>query len=328
MIFIQKNLCNGDLMDYNYLGLTKIKVSRMCFGVLTVGPLQANLPVKEGSAVIRYALENGVNFMDTAQYYKTYPYIRQALKGYQGDVVIASKSYDYTREAMAASVEEARAETGRDVIDIFLMHEQESMLTIKGHWEAYEYLLECKQRGIIKAAGISTHNVAGVRDAALVPEIDVIHAIYNKDGIGINDGTIEDMRFALSNAAAAGKGIYGMKPLGGGNLLGKTEDAFTFVLDNKDLHSIAVGMKTIEEVDMNIALFSGNQVDDVTRAKVKSVPRRLLIDSWCIGCGSCADRCSAGAIRIIDGKAEVDQLICRLCGYCGPVCKEFCIKII
>lgn len=315
-------------MDYNKLGLTKIIVSRMCFGVLTVGPLQANLSVSQGASIIRYALSKGVNFLDTAQYYKTYPYIRQALKGFQGDVVVASKSYAYTREGMAASVEEARIEMDRDVIDIFLLHEQESILTIRGHWEAFEYLMECKQKGIIKAAGISTHNVAGVRDAATVPEIDVIHPIYNIDGVGINDGTIADMRLAISNACAAGKGIYGMKPLGGGNLLNKTDEALDFVLKNKDIHSVAVGMKTTEEVDMNMALFCGGKVTAAIREKVGSVPRRLLIESWCTGCGSCSDRCSAGAIKIVNGKAEADQDVCRLCGYCGPVCKEFCIKII
>lgn len=315
-------------MDYRELGLTKIKVSRMCMGVLTVGPLQANLSVREGAKIIRYALENGVNFMDTAQYYKTYPYIKEALKGYHGNVYIASKSYAYTREGMVDSIEQARRGTDRDVIDIFLLHEQESHLTIRGHWEAYEYLLECKEKGIIKAAGISTHNVAGVKAAALIPEIDIIHPMYNISGVGINDGTIEDMRLAIKEAAGAGKGIYSMKPLGGGNLIKKVDQALAFVLENDDIHSIAVGMKTKEEVDMNLALFKGVTVPETVRAKVDCVPRRLHIESWCTGCGNCIKRCTAGAIRLVNGKAEVETDSCRLCAYCGPACSEFCIKII
>lgn len=315
-------------MDYRELGLTKIKVSRMCMGVLTVGPLQANLPVSEGAKTIRYALENGVNFMDTAQYYKTYPYIREALKGYHGEVCISSKSYAYTRQGMVESVEEARRETDRDVIDIFLLHEQESHLTIRGHWEAYEYLLECKEKGIIKAAGISTHNVAGVKAASLIPEIDVIHPMYNINGVGINDGTIEEMRLAIKDAARAGKGIYSMKPLGGGNLLKKVDQALGFVLENDDIHSIAVGMKTQAEVDMNLALFKGITVPKAVRDRVDCIPRSLHIESWCIGCGNCIKRCTAGALRLVNGKAEVERDSCRLCGYCGPVCSEFCIKII
>lgn len=315
-------------MEYRQLGATGIKVSRMCFGVLTIGPLQANLSVDEGAQVIRYALERGINFMDTAQFYQTYPYIRRALKGYRDEVYISSKSYDYSAEMMAASLEEARRELDRDVIDIFMLHEQESALTIKGHWEAYEYLLKCKDRGIIKAAGISTHTVAGVRAAAGIPEIDVIHPLYNISGVGINDGGTAEMTAAISEAASAGKGIYSMKPLGGGNLLRKTEEAFSFVLGNNDLDAIAVGMKTMAEVDMNINLFEGKQVSTETRDKVRAIPRVLHIDSWCQGCGECVERCSAKAISLIDGKAQVDQQVCRLCGYCGPVCKEFCIKVV
>lgn len=315
-------------MEYRNLGSLNLKVSRMCFGALTVGPLQANLPVEGGAGVIRYALENGVNFIDTAQYYKTYPYIKRALRGFPGDVVIASKSYAYTREAMAESVEEARRELDRDVVDIFLLHEQESSLTIRGHWEAYEYLLECKQKGTVRAAGISTHTVAGVRAAASIPEIDVIHPLYNINGIGITDGSVHDMGAAIHEAAGAGKGIYGMKALGGGNLLSEVEEALSFVLANDNLHSIALGMKTKEEVDMNIRLFRGEEVPDKIRRKVDSIPRTLLIEPWCRGCGKCAERCTAGAIHLADGKAAVDRRACRLCGYCGPVCEDFCIKIV
>lgn len=315
-------------MEYRKLGLTDITVSRLCFGVLTVGPLQANLPVTEGAGVIRYALENGVNFFDTAQCYKTYPYIREAMKGCSDETVIASKSYAYTAEMMTVSVEEARKEMDRDVIDIFLLHEQESALTIKGHWEAYEYLLKCKQKGVIRAAGISTHTVAGVRAAARIPEIDVIHPLYNMNGVGIMDGTVNDMTAAIAEAAKAGKGIYGMKPLGGGNLLADVEKAFSFVLRNDDLQAVAVGAKTTDEVAMNIMLFNGEPVPETVRDKVKSVPRTLHIEEWCRGCGKCVSRCSAGAIQLIDGRAKADAAACRLCGYCGPVCEDFCIKII
>jgi len=293
-----------------------------------VGPLQADLSVDSGAKVIRSALENGVSFLDTAQYYKTYPYIKQALKGYPGEVVLASKSYAYTRKMMQGAVEEARKETGRDMIDIFLLHEQESALTIKGHWEAYEYLLECKQKGIIRAAGISTHMVAAVRAACEIPEIDVIHPLYNYRGVGITDGAVQEMGLAITKAVSRGKGIYSMKPLGGGNLLAESREAFDFVLGNRDLHSIAVGMKSLEEVKMNVLVFSGREVPEALRDKVKSVPRKVHIESWCTGCGKCADRCTAGAIRIENGKAVADPGRCRVCGYCGPVCEEFCIKII
>jgi len=170
--------------------------------------------------------------------------------------------------------------------------------------------------------------VAAVQAACEIPEIDVIHPLYNYRGVGITDGNVNEMGQAIAKAVSCGKGIYSMKALGGGNLLEESREAFGFVLGNKNLHSIAVGMKTLEEVEMNVLIFSGREVPGSIRDKVRSVPRKVHIESWCTGCGKCAARCTAEAIRIEDGKAVADPGRCRLCGYCGPVCEEFCIKII
>ena len=66
-------------MKRTFLGKTGIEVSIAGFGVLPMGPSQLALPVEEGAAILRYALDRGINFIDTAQYYRTYPYIRAAL---------------------------------------------------------------------------------------------------------------------------------------------------------------------------------------------------------------------------------------------------------
>ncbi|HPU21418.1 MAG TPA: aldo/keto reductase, partial [Thermoclostridium caenicola] len=80
-------------MEYRFLGKTGIKVSRLCFGALVIGPLQRNLSVEEGAAVIEEALRLGVNFIDTADLYDTYPYIRRAIERSGIRPVIASKCY-------------------------------------------------------------------------------------------------------------------------------------------------------------------------------------------------------------------------------------------
>ena len=67
-------------MKYNKLGSTDLHVSPVSFGVMTVGKSQLDLPIEEGAELIQYALKKGINFFDTAQYYETYPYIREALK--------------------------------------------------------------------------------------------------------------------------------------------------------------------------------------------------------------------------------------------------------
>ncbi|MDA8236200.1 MAG: aldo/keto reductase [Clostridia bacterium] len=315
-------------MECRYLGDTGINVSRMCFGALTIGPLQERLPLGEGAAVIRSALEHGVNFIDTAQMYGTYSYIRKALKGFGGQVVVASKSYAYTREDMAKALEEARREMDLDVVDIFMLHEQESIQTIRGHGEALDFLVEAKAKGLVRAVGLSTHRVSGVEAAIQVPEIQVVHPMVNFKGVGIQDGTIKDMLAVLDKAYRAGKGIYGMKPLGGGNLMHQFEEAFSFVLGLPQLASVALGMKSVAEVELNVQIFNGEKVSPQLMDKVRGLTRRLHIEDWCQQCGRCIERCHSGALTMAGGKVAVEKEKCVLCGYCGAVCAEFCIKII
>ncbi len=315
-------------MEYRVLGRTGIRVSRLCFGSLTIGPLQANLPVREGANIIRCALDAGVNFIDTAELYHNYRHIREGIRGRSGGVVLASKSYAYTGKNMRGSIEKALRETGKDCIDIFLLHEQESEFTIRGHWEAVEELIRAKKRGDVRAVGISTHSVRAVRAAAAIRELDVIHPLVNLKGIGIRDGTAEDMKAAIAAAARTGKGLYGMKALGGGALIGAREEALSFALSVPGLASLAVGMQSRSEVLYNTAFFEGRPVDRELDLAVSRQNRRLHIEDWCSGCGRCAERCSQGALSLAGGKAVVDESRCRLCGYCAEACRDLCIKII
>lgn len=316
-------------MEYRKLGETGLEVSRLCFGSLTMGPLQACLPVKEGAALIRQAMDMGVNFLDTAELYDNYQYIREALRGRPRDsLIIATKSYAYSKETAEKSLKKAIKEMGVEHIDIFMLHEQESELTLRGHYEAIEYFLKAKEKGYISAFGISTHAVGGVRAAARWREIEVIHPIVNKNGLGIIDGGIDDMLEAVKAAFRAGKGIYAMKPLGGGNLINDFEKCFEFVLNIPYLHSIAVGMQCREELEANISIFEGKGIDPSARKALTSRKRRLHIAFWCEGCGNCVQACQQNALYIENGKLMVKHQLCTLCGYCAARCKNFCIKVV
>lgn len=315
-------------MQYRKLGSTGLTVSRLCFGALTIGPLQRNLPLQEGAGLIRLALEQGVNFIDTAEIYGSYPYIREALYGFTGRVIIASKSYAHTREEMDKSLRYCMESLQRDSIDLFLLHEQESYFTIKGHREALDGLVTAREKGLVEAVGISTHCVAGVRDAASIPEIEVIHPIINLAGVGIQDGSRDDMLEAISFAAAMGKGIYGMKCLGGGHLIPDADRAMEFALSLPELASVAVGMQSREEVLYNAARFSGQKPDPGLVPGLAKRERRIHVEEWCSGCGRCAEYCTTGAMRVENGRALTDLKLCRLCSYCAAACPNFCIKII
>jgi len=315
-------------MEYRELGHTGLIVSRLCFGGLVIGPLQKNMSAEEGGEVVAEALRLGVNFIDTADLYDTYRHIKRAMDITGIKPVIASKSYAYDREGAKRTVDRALTELGIDSIDCFLMHEQESEHTIRGHREALEYYLELKSLGVIKAVGISTHHIAAVRAAAKTPEIDIIHPITNINGLGICDGTMEEMLSAIKEAYQNGKAIYGMKPFGGGNLLHSFKECIEFVASIPYLHSIAVGMQSIEEVRMNVELFNDlEHANEKIRDYQPANQKKLHVDFWCEKCGNCVRRCKQNALKLKDQKIVVDYDKCVLCGYCSSSCPVFALKV-
>lgn len=316
-------------MPLQPLGKTGFMVSPIAFGALTIGPVHKNLPVSQGADVIRAALEQGINLIDTAQCYETYPYIREALKGWQSPVYITTKSYAWNRQLMATAFEEARRELDRDKLDIFLLHEQESALTIKGHYEALEFLLEEKAKGNLGAIGISTHAVAGVMAAANLPEIDVIHPIINRYGHGIIDGSRDDMLQAIEYAAAQGKGLYGMKALAGGKLSDEAYQCFRWAFAVPGLTSFAVGMKSIAEVYINTAWALGVEPPAEYLDSYVVEKRHIAVGDACVGCGACLKRCGQRAISLSPqtNKAYIEAKKCVLCGYCRDNCEQGAIAI-
>lgn len=314
-------------MDTVRLGARDLWVPRLLFGTLTMGPLQRNLPVERGAELICYAAKRGVCFVDTAEYYRTYPYIREALRTHP-DLIVCTKSYAYDRDGAKRSVALAQEGMGREYIDIFLMHEQESEHTLRGHAEAFAYYQELREAGVIGAVGISTHHIAAMRAAVAWPGMDVVFPIINRKGLGIADGTREEMERAIEAASAAGIGVLAMKALGGGHLIGSRADALGYVLTLPGVDAVAVGMQSEAEIDYNIALFKGRRPDAAAAAESEGAERRLLVQDWCTGCGRCAERCGLHAVEVRAGKAVVDAERCVRCGYCAAVCPDFCLKVI
>ncbi|BAE84208.1 MULTISPECIES: aldo/keto reductase [Desulfitobacterium] len=315
------------------LGWHGPSVSEVCFGSLAISPLQGRVSLAEGVKVLRYALEQGIDWIDTAEIYDNYSQIAQALQ-HHPEVKLVSKSYSVTAQEMSASIEKARRELNRDVIDFFLLHEQESALTLKGHQGAWEELRKAKGDGRVKYIGISTHAVDAVKAGALLPDIDVIHPIINHQGLGIIDGTLEEMLAAIRFASELGIGIYAMKIFGGGHLAAHPQEALDFIRSIPWIQAMALGMSSVEEVDFNLKYLAGQEISEELRQSVTYRERKLYIADWCQGCGRCCEACPQSALsleEVVGGgmvQAVVEAGQCVLCGYCGRVCPHFCLKIV
>ncbi|MGI6765595.1 MAG: aldo/keto reductase [Lentihominibacter sp.] len=310
------------------LGNTDLYVTPVGLGVLTIGNTQLDLPLHEGADIVRYAWEKGINFFDTAQYYETYPYIREAFscidmsEGSDKRPIIASKSLDASYEAMERAINECLEALNIKTIDIFKLHEVRQDPDWDYRSGAWRCLKDYKAKGVVRAIGVSTHHVDVVERMAGVPECDIVFPLINYAGLGIRKGsgtgTAEEMAAAIGKCIAAGKGVFAMKVFGGGNLTGNYMKALNYVRD-LGCHSLMIGMGNKKEID-NLADYAEGRLPDDFQPDVKF--KKIHIDQGdCEGCMSCLERCPNKAIFVNrNGLADINYSICLTCGYCAPVC--------
>lgn len=315
------------------LGNTNLNVSQVGIGVLPMGPGQLALPVDEGADIICHAVRQGINFIDTAQYYRTYPYIRRALEilsldggerthGAPDGLVICSKSLAHDYDNMTAAIEQALTELARPFMDIFLMHEVRTggFEERKGAWQA---LIDAREAGLVKAIGVSTHHVDVTEQMASVPECDVVFSLINYASMGIrrgsDPGTCEEMLEAIRACRNAGKGVFTMKVFGGGNLTENYRKALDYVFSKEEIQSVMIGFGCKTEVDDVINYLSGvmpaDYNPDISHKKIR------ISQDDCEGCGSCIKVCASKAIFYNkNGLAQIDQSRCLTCSYCSYAC--------
>lgn len=316
-------------MNKRLLGNTGITMSPLVFGTLPLGYLQADLNPAEGGRLIRHALERGVTMVDTATLYETYQHVKAGLQGFRGEVTLVTKTHAADAATARAHVERGLTELGRERLDIVHVHAARIEDPFVERAAVIAELVKMKEEGKIAHVGLSSHYICAVVKAATHPEIEVIHPLINRTGMGILDGSAAEMAAAISLCAAAGKGVYAMKALAGGNLISEARASFAYVLGLQGVHGVAVGMLSEKEIDANISLFSGEAPDEECWQELESRKRRLAImKNFCNGCGNCVDACVNHALAMINGKPVVEEAACVLCGYCGAECPEFIIRVV
>lgn len=245
------------------LGRTKIKTSRFCLGTgMRGGQRQSNhtrMGKQKFEALIRESHDRGTRMFDLADLYGTHPYVIPALQGIRRDrFEIVTKIWWREgglpeKERPDADVVVARflRELGTDYVDLVLLH-----CVVSAKWpeelrKQMDILAKLKDKGLIRAHGVSCHSLEALQAAVTEPWVDSVHARINPFGMSM-DGPVEKVVPVLQQLHAAGKGVVGMKIMGEGRLRGDDErrDASVkYVLDLGCVDVLNVGCESVEEVD-------------------------------------------------------------------------------
>ena len=148
-------------MDYTILGRTGLKVSKMgmgCGGPSRVGQ-STGRTIEESTSIIEHALKSGINFIDTAEVYRTEKIVGKAIKNYKRENLVISTKKSTWRNIQPSnlkkSIERSLDNLGTDYIDIYHLH---GVIL-----QDYEYLkseiapllLEMRDQGTIRFIGIT-----------------------------------------------------------------------------------------------------------------------------------------------------------------------------
>ena len=264
------------------LGRTGWDVSIIGFGGIPIQRCDA----KEVTELLKLAVDQGVNFIDTARGYTvSESLIGEALKSIDRDsVYIATKTMGRTYEEAKKDFEISYSALGVDVIDLYQFHnvsKPEEYETIMGPGGAMEFFKEIQEKGLIKEIGITSHSVDLLSEVIESGEFSTAQFPYNAVEVQGKD--------MFARCKELDIGTIAMKPIAGGVLMNHGEQSLRYILEDENLTLAIPGMYTEDEV-----LANSNIGKDL-------VP---LSD---------AER--------LDLQNEVDKLgndFCRRCNYCQP----------
>lgn len=153
-------------MDYIKLGTSNIEVSRFCLGCMSFGDPASKmhdwtLNPDQSEAIIKHALDLGINFIDTANTYSSgtsEEYVGRALKRNiaRDKVVLATKVYfnegHLSKTAIEREIDGSLKRLGTDYVDLYIIHRFDYNTPIEETMAALHHLVEI---GKVRALGAS-----------------------------------------------------------------------------------------------------------------------------------------------------------------------------
>ena len=311
-------------MKYRNFGKQDIRLSALGFGAMRLptkviqgvgNRLDSNIDEAEAIKMIRYAIDNGVNYVDTAYGYhegNSEILTGKALRdGYRDKTRLATKSPVWLinkPEDFDRLLDEQLAKLQTDYVDFYLLHSLNKQYwreTVLKH-DVLQRAEAAKKAGKIKYLGFSFHDSLDVFKEIVdgYDKWDFCQIQYNYMDIENQAGTA-----GLKYAGSKGLAVVIMEPLLGGRLANPPKD-IKAILDESDsgrspadwglewlwnqpeVSVVLSGMSTMEQVKENIASadrsevgkFSAKELDIINRVR-RRYNKRTAIP--CTGCSYC-----------------------------------------
>jgi myo-inositol catabolism protein IolS len=216
-------------MDYRKMGNSNILLSEVSLGCWVMGgDYWGGADDNDSVEAIIEAVENGVNFIDTAEIYgwgRSEEIVGKALKGRRSKAIISTKvwrshmHYNDVKKACEDSMN--RMQT--DYIDIYFIHYPNDEVDIS---ETMSAMLDLKKEGKIREIGLSNFTRTQMEGALKIGRFEVIQPCYSLLWRFIEEDIVP---FCLDNNI----GIVAYSPIAQGILTGKFTKDWTFKKGDK-----------------------------------------------------------------------------------------------
>lgn len=302
-------------MKYRKLGKTGEDVSILGFGCMRFPQQDGKIDEEKSLEMIRYAIDNGVNYIDTAYPYhngESEIFLGKALKdGYREKIKLATKLPSWavnTRADMDKFINEQLKKLQTKQIDFYLIHslnkDDYSRLKENG---LFDFIRKIKEQKLVKYVGFSFHDTLDVFKYIIDDyEWDFVQIQYNYIDERYQAGT-EGLLYAHNK----GLGVVIMEPLRGGSLVNNLSDeinaiinnssveknavewAFKFLYDKEEISVVLSGMSSLEQVIDNIkAVDSQGDANSMTKIEKQIIEDlskefKSKIKVNCTGCKYC-----------------------------------------
>ncbi len=262
-------------MQYRKLGRTGWNVSTISFGAWAIGGAWGNVDDKDSLAALHRAIDNGVNFIDTADVYgdgRSERLVAQLLKERKETIYVATKAgrrqdphtaEGYNRQNLTAFVERSLKNLNVESIDLLQLHCPPTQVYYMP--ETFGILDDLVSAGKLRYYGVSVEKVEEALKAIEYPNVQTIQIIFN-----IFRQRPCELFFA--EATRRQVGILARVPLASGMLTGKLTANSSFEADDHRANN-----RHGEHFDRG-ETFSG--VDYQTGLKAVEELRALLPAGW------------------------------------------------